>query len=133
MNNKIKIYVFGNPLLPFDNLPLKLIPELKKIFPQIEFISKDPNENLKPINKDLIIIDTIANADKVTIINDPKRIKTNKIYSAHDFDLGLNIRILQEIGELEKITILGIPPKIKKRKALHELSGLIENYILKSN
>lgn len=130
MNNKIKIYVFGNPLLSFDSMPIKLIPELEKKFPQIEFVSKDPNENLKPINKKLIIIDTIANTNKVVIVNDLNKIRTNKIYSAHDFDLGLNIRILQKIGELEKVTILGIPPEIKKRKAILELSDLIKKYIL---
>ena len=46
--NKQTIYIFGNPLLSFDNLPIKLKPKLEKAFPQINFIIQDPNENIKP-------------------------------------------------------------------------------------
>ncbi len=126
---KKKIYIFGNPLLSFDNLPLKLIPELKKEFPQIYFVVKDPNENLKPINKELIIIDTVANIKKVTIFKDLNKIETDKTYSAHDLDLAFNLKILEKIGKLKKVLIFGIPPDIKKPEALKQLTGLIKEYL----
>ena len=126
-----KIYVFGNPLLPFDSLPLKLIPELKKRFPKIEFLTIDPNENLKPINKELIIIDTVADIEKVTIFKDLKRLKTEKIYSAHDLDLAFNLKILEKIGELKNTVIFGVPQNIKKSEALEQLTRLIREF--KSN
>lgn len=56
IKSKITIYIFGNPLLDFDNLPIKLLPELKKEFPEIKFTVMDPNENIKPINKELVVI-----------------------------------------------------------------------------
>jgi len=129
---KKKIYIFGNKLLDIDNLPQKITPDLKKLFPKIDFILKDPNENLKPENKELIMIDTVANVKRVIVINDIEKIKTSKIYSAHDFDLAFNIKLLKKIGKLNKITIFGIPQGIKKQEALLQLVPKIKEY-LKSN
>lgn len=124
--NRLTIHVFGNPLLPFDSLPLKLLPQLKKQFPNIDFVTLDPNENIKPINKQLIIIDTVIGIDKVTLLNDLDKIQLDKIYSLHDFDLGFQLKLLQKIGELEKITILGVPPDIQQQEALKQLINLIK-------
>ena len=65
MKPKKIIHIFGNPLLDFDNLPLKLAPKLQKIFPEIDFVITDPSENIEPINEELIIIDTVENIKKV--------------------------------------------------------------------
>ncbi|PKL72282.1 hypothetical protein CVV26_02295 [Candidatus Kuenenbacteria bacterium HGW-Kuenenbacteria-1] len=125
MNNLKKIYIFGNPLLSFDNLPIKLMPKLKKIFPKINFIIQDPNENLKPENNELIIIDTIIGPKKVIIINELKKIEQSPTCSIHDLDLGFNLKLLKKIGKLKKIIIFGIPIKIKKNEALKQLINLI--------
>ncbi len=109
------IYVFGNPLLSFDNLPIKLMPKLQKEFPQIKFIAFDPNENLKPINKELFIIDTAQNIKNITIINNLNNIKIEKIYSLHDFDLAFNLKLLEKIEQLKKITIVVIPMNAQKQ------------------
>ncbi len=130
--NKIKIYVFGNPLLNFDNLPIQLIPYLSKKFPNIEFIHIDPNENLRPINKKLIIIDTIINTKEIIVINDLDKIdkiESNPNYSMHDFDLGFNLKLLKKIGDLKEILLFGIPPKINRDTALKKLSTLINKNI----
>jgi len=59
-NSKLRIYVFGNLLVKEDSSSLKLLPELQKKFPKIEFIVVDPNENFPPAGeKDLIILDTV--------------------------------------------------------------------------
>lgn len=118
---KKTIYIFGNPLLDFDNLPIKLLPKLKKEFPNFNFIHLDPNENIKPINKELIIIDTVININKVKIFNNIDKIELDTIYSAHDLDLGFNIKLLQKINKLNKIIIFGIPPKLKEEEALKQL------------
>ena len=34
----MKFLVFGNPIIERDNLALKLLPKLKKEFPEIEFV-----------------------------------------------------------------------------------------------
>lgn len=127
MAGKKTIYIFGNPLLPFDSLPLRLRPELEKQFPKIKFLIKDPNENLEPLNEELTIIDTVEGIKKVTAFNDLNKIKTEKIYSLHDFDLGFNLKLLQKIGKLNKITVFGVPFKISKKEALRELIKLIKS------
>jgi Ni,Fe-hydrogenase maturation factor len=161
MSKKTTIYVFGNPLLDFDNLPIKLVPELQKQFPDINFIIQDPNENLKPTynkssakkNKssvdlnglsseaslssvalaedeakegELIIIDTVVGINEVIVINDIEKLKTDKIYSMHDFDLAFNLKLLKKIGKLKKVTIFGVPQKINKKEALKQLVELIK-------
>lgn len=124
MKNKT-IYIIGNPMLEYDNIPIKLLAKLKKQFPEIDFIEIDPNENLKPIDKKLIIIDTVEGIEKVTLISNIEVIMTDSIYSAHDFDLAYNLKLLSKLGELKEFLIYGIPMNYDKNKAYEELIKLI--------
>jgi Ni,Fe-hydrogenase maturation factor len=126
MKQKTIIHIFGNPLLDFDNLPLKLAPKLQKIFPEIDFVITDPSENIKPINGELIIIDTIEDIKKVVVIDDLEKIQTGKIYSLHDFDLAFNLKLLQKIGKLKKVIIFGVPMKGDEKEILEQLRKLIK-------
>jgi Ni,Fe-hydrogenase maturation factor len=129
MKLKTTIHIFGNPLLDFDNLPLKLAPKLKKIFPEINFVITDPSENLEPINGELIIIDTVEGAKKVVVIDDLEQIKTARIYSLHDFDLAFNLKLLQKIGKLKKVKIFGMPMEGDERKIFMQLVKIIKSEI----
>jgi Ni,Fe-hydrogenase maturation factor len=131
MKKKI-IHIFGNPLLDFDNLPLKFAPKLQKLFPEIDFVIADPNENLKLVNKELIIIDTVEDTKDVALIDDIKKLQTQKLYSLHDFDLGFNLKLLQKIGDLEKIKIIGVPMKGNEREILRQLEKIISTSLSKS-
>ncbi|MDP2684584.1 MAG: hypothetical protein Q8P20_06070 [bacterium] len=124
--NNLTIYIFGNPLLNFDNLPIRLQPELEKLFPDIEFIAMDPNENIHPENKELIIIDTALDIDEVRVLDDIDKIQMSPQYSLHDFDLGFNLKLLKKLGKLEKCTIFCVPPNMNKKQALDELAELIK-------
>jgi len=126
---KKTIYIFGNPSLDFDNLPIKLKPKLKEAFPNFEFILKDPNENLHPENDELIIIDTVVGPEKIIILDNLEeidKIETSPNYSMHDFDLGFNLKLLKKIGSLKKVTIFGVPSGMDKDEALKKLKILIE-------
>lgn len=125
MLNKKTIYIFGNALLDFDNAPIKLLPELQKTFPEIDFIIQDPNENLKPQDKELVIIDTVVGPRDVVIINDIDKIETASSCSMHDFDLGFNLKLLYKIGQLEKIKIYGVPMNMPADEAFLKLAELI--------
>ena len=125
------IYIFGNPLLDFDNLPIKLIPDLQKEFPQINFIIQDPNENLQPDSEGgLIIIDTVIGIDEIKIIHDINKIQQDHIYSMHDFDLGFNLKILKKIGKIKQICIIGVPSNINEKKAKRDLTNILKCAIL---
>jgi Ni,Fe-hydrogenase maturation factor len=118
----MKILVFGNPLLKQDSLPLKLLPKLKQKFPNIEFKEIDPTEDLDKQGRHLTILDTIKGIDKVTTITSIEQLHANKIYSMHDFDLALNLKLLKKLNKIDSAKIIGIPMNISEDKALKELT-----------
>lgn len=118
-------------MLDFDNLPIELAPDLEKEFPNINFVIQDPNENLKPENGELTIIDTMIDIDEIKVmddINQIDKIESSPTYSLHDLDLGFNLKLLKKIGQLKKITIFGVPPNIKKEEALKQLIEKINSH-----
>jgi hypothetical protein len=123
----MKILVFGNPLIEKDNLALGLIPKLKGEFPEIEFKEIDPTEDLESEieDKKLSILDVAEEINKVTLINDLNQLKTDKIYSMHDFDLTFNLKLLEKIGKLEEVKIIAVPNQMDEEKALHEVKKII--------
>jgi Ni,Fe-hydrogenase maturation factor len=121
MNKDITIYVCGNPLLEFDSLPLRLKSELEKKFTNIEFKELDPTENVKAVNKELVLIDTVMDLDEVKTITDIESIQGSPNFSVHDFDLGFQLKLMKRLGQLEKVTIFGVPAEIDEQRALKQL------------
>jgi Ni,Fe-hydrogenase maturation factor len=118
------IYVFGNPLVKEDSLPLRLIDKLKKEFPSLQFKEFDTVEDLE-LEKELNIIDTVKGINKVELIEDIDKIITDKIYSLHDFDLGYNLKLLKKMKMIDKVRIFGIPMKINEKEAFEQLCKVI--------
>ena len=113
-------------MLKQDSLPLKLIDDLRQKFGNMEFKEFDPtSENLEKEGRNLNIIDTVEGIDKVMLITDIDIIKTQKVYSMHDFDLGYNLKLLKKLGYLDSIKIFGVPMDIRKNEALEQLTELI--------
>jgi Ni,Fe-hydrogenase maturation factor len=123
------IYVFGNPLVKEDSIPLKLIDKLRKEFPSLKFKEFDTVEDLE-LGKELNIIDTVKGIKKVEIIEDIDKIVTEKIYSMHDFDLGYNLKVLKKMKMIDKVRIFGIPIKISETEAFEQLKKLIKSNLL---
>jgi len=123
----MKFLVFGNILTEKDNLAVKLLPRLRKEFPEIEFKEFDPTENLEAEIQDgkLFILDVVEGIDKVTIIKDIEQLKTDKLYSMHDFDLGFNLKLLHKIGKLKEIEIIGLPMKMKEEETIEEIRKIL--------
>lgn len=115
------VYVFGNPDLPADSLPLKILPELEKKFPQARFEVKDPNEEWD-VPEDLIVIDTVEGIKEVTVFDDLAKFAAVPRVTMHDFDALTNLRYLQKLGKLKKIKIIGVPPGISEAEALEVIS-----------
>ncbi len=120
----MKIFVFGNPDLAFDSLPLQILPELEQRFPEIEFKTKDPNEEFE-IPEELVIMDTVEGIDNVMLFENLKRFADHPHVSLHDFDLWSQLKYLQKLGKLKKIKIIGIPPDIARGEALKTVEALI--------
>jgi len=122
----MRIFVFGNPLLEEDSLPLKLVPLLKKEFPGIEFIELDPNEGLEALEGEANIIDTAFGIKKVQLIEDIEKIQDSPGVSMHDLDLGFSLKLLKKMGRLGKVRIFGIPPNLSEKEALKQLTPLLK-------
>lgn len=123
----MKIYVCGNPLLEEDSLPLKLIGKLRERNPDVEFIEFDPTEDL-PQEKEIVILDTVINAEDVVLIEDIDKFENKKALSLHDFDLGWNLKLAKKVGRIEKVKIIGVPPDINEREAVKKITSLVHGF-----
>src|SRR3990167_9099758 len=101
-----RILVFGNPRVRSDSIPPKILPELKKLFPNIKFETMDPTEIINQNEEELWILDVAEGIDEVRIINDPAMLNRQKRTSVHDYDLALDIKLLSRLGKLKKIKII---------------------------
>jgi Ni,Fe-hydrogenase maturation factor len=125
-----RIYVFGNSLVKEDSIPIKILPKLKSLFRNISFIELDPTENF-PKEKNLLVIDTVINTDRVRILENIDNIIFEKKFSVHDFDLGFQLKLMKKMGENFKVRIIGIPPGITEKKAAKEVENIIDEQIVK--
>lgn len=127
------IYVLGNPLLKNDNLPLKLIPYLIKLYPNISFMHHDPTEELNIEKKSIILIDTVIGINKVKVFDSLNNFLLSPRNSVHDYDLFLNLSLMKKTGRIKDFTIIGIPPKMKIKKAIEELNKIFKNIGISGN
>ncbi len=111
------IYVFGNPDLPMDSLPLTILPDLRKKFPQIQFEVKDPNEEWE-VPEELTIIDTVDGIKEVKVFHDLAQFASTPRVTMHDFDALTNLRYLQKLGKIKKVKVIGVPMEISAQEAL---------------
>jgi len=118
------VFIFGNPDIKNDSMPIKILPDLQKICPNIKFEIKDPNEEWDLPEK-IIIIDTVVGITNVKIFNDLNEFTKTPRISVHDFDALTQLKILQKIGKLKKIKIIGLPPTISTQKAIEKISTIL--------
>jgi len=121
---ELKVFVAGNPLLARDALPLALLPALRRRLPEMDFEELDV-EGLEDAGGELVIIDTVEGIERPAVISDVDAIGTRKVYSLHDFDLGMRLKLLKKMGMIRSVTIFGVPPGYPRRRALDELTELI--------
>ncbi len=110
-------YVFGNPDLPVDSLPLKLLPELKKRLPEWIFEVKDPNEEWET-PRCLVVIDTVLGITGVRVFQGLTSFARTPRVSMHDFDALMQLRLLEKLGKIDHVTVIGLSPDLKITEAL---------------
>ena len=123
MPNKT-VFIFGNAELKNDSLPIKLIPQLQKAFPDISFELKDPNEEWD-IPTEMMIIDTVVGPKDVAVFDDIEKFDTAPRLTMHDFDALANLHYMKKLGKLKKIKIIGVPPKMSQKKALEAIGKIL--------
>ncbi len=126
------ITIFGNPDLPQDNLPIQILPELKKIFPQAKFAHLDPYEfDLPPANP-WIIIDTVQGLKQVSLLKPEQISPTASRTTLHDFDLTWQLQLIQKVKKNIAIHIIGIPMGYNQNKALQEVVTILSTLLSKN-
>ena len=120
------VYVFGNPDLAADALPLKLLPALRAAFPDVAFRVVDPNEEWK-IPAHLVVLDTVVGITAVTVFSDLAAFNRTPRVTLHDFDALANLRLLQKLGKLRRVTVVGVPPTIAEGHALQQITSALRS------
>ncbi|MEK9180981.1 MAG: hypothetical protein AAB871_01995 [Patescibacteria group bacterium] len=118
------VFVFGNPDLAVDSLPLRILPALREQFPKIQFQVLDPNEEWK-IPEELVMLDTAVGLKEVKVFTNLDAFAAPPRVTMHDFDAFTNLRYLQKLGKLKKIKIIGLPPRISEKAAIDEVSRIL--------
>jgi len=126
----MKILVFGNSLVKEDSLPLQILPQLKKVFPEIEFREFDTAEDLEKETGELTILDTVKGIRKVKIFTEIDSFTDSPLYSLHDFDLLFSLKLLKKMKLVKKVTIIGVPSDKDREKTIEDVSNAIKKLIL---
>jgi len=126
----MRFFVFGNPDLEVDSLPIQLIPELQKEFPDITFEVLDPNEEWD-VPRHMNIIDTVVGINEVTVFDDLNTFIQTPKMTCHDFDAYTNLQFLKKLGKIESVYIIGVPSDVAtdsiKSSLVHVIKMRVSN------
>lgn len=130
----MKILVFGNELVEEDNLVLRLMPKLQKEFPEIDFKEFDSVESLEKEGKDLIILDAVQGLEGVRVMDFETlesfdKLKADKVYSMHDFDLGYNLKLLKKLGLIDKIKVVGVGMGMGDEEGFYQIQFILRKLV----
>ncbi len=118
----MKILVFGNPLVQEDSIAIRVASLLKGRF---EFKFVDAAEEIESEGKNPVILDAVEGVRKVELIQDLDRLQTSPVYSMHDFDLGIALKLLKKVGKIKSVRIIAIPKNYEVEKAAEEAERLL--------
>lgn len=113
----MRIFVFGNPDLEMDSLPVKLLSRLREAFPRHEFIFQDPNEEWD-MSEPFWVIDTVVGLKEPRVFDSLDAFVTQPNLSMHDFDALSNLRFLKKLSKLPPVRIIGLPTGISEKDAI---------------
>lgn len=108
----MKVYVFGNQDHEIDSVALNVSRALQNDYPQVQFISIQPNEDLPFADgQDVILMDAIQgiNEESLFRLNDLNHLIGSLRLTVHDYDLGFQLKYLQKLGKLGEVQIIGLP------------------------
>lgn len=125
---KKTVYVLGNPVVPSDGLPLKIVSKLQKRLPEFSFVHFDPTEEINlETQQELILIDTVIGIKQVTKFDNLKKFLLSPRVSAHDFDLSVSLRLLEKLGKIKKVTIIGMPTEGKLPAIISQVENILKS------
>ena len=126
-NKKRVILVFGNPLMEADSLALRILPQLRKLLPDIEFVELDgtESEEIARYGPDVTILDVAKGIEKPVVIADLDQLDLPRVVSMHDFDLAWNLKLLKKIGKIRSVKIVAVPTAYPDKMAIEKIKELL--------
>ncbi|HAO81305.1 MAG: hypothetical protein UV57_C0009G0009 [Parcubacteria group bacterium GW2011_GWD2_43_10] len=124
----MEVWIFGNPDLPQDSLPVRLRPQLASEFPEVNFILQDPLEDWPDKDK-LIIIDTVVGLNKVQVFTSLADFANTPLVTMHDFDLKNELAFRAKLGKLPPFVIIGVPENINETEAINQIKPILLQYL----
>jgi len=124
---KTIVLCFGNEFVEMDRLPITLYKELKGTIPNVDFVlCESLNEIMDYLNRERVfILDTVKGIKDVSIIDDLQILKERKIYTLHDFDLSLYLKLIDKVKKIKNLKIIGIPMGYDKKAAKEKIQNLL--------
>jgi hypothetical protein len=108
----MKVYVFGNQNLEFDNNATNVATSIGNSLSDVDFVTVKLNQDLPFDNKqDVVLMDVVEGLTDVRLIEGDElaKIILPPRTTAHDFDLGFQLKYLKKLGKLGQIKIIGLP------------------------
>lgn len=121
-----RIFIFGNPLLEEDSIPLRIASRLRKAFPKLDIKEMDPTEDLRMLGRDPLIIDTVMGPKDVVVLRGLDSIEDSPRCSLHDLDLGMSLKIMKKTGMIDSVSIIGIPSSMEEDRAFEGVRKAIK-------
>lgn len=118
------VFIFGNPDLPQDSLPLRILPTLEKRFSEIDFRIVDPNEEWE-VPEELVAIDTVEGINHVQVFPNLEQFRNSPRFTPHDFDILTHLKYLKKLGKIKRVRIIGIPTEFEEQEALAAISEIL--------
>lgn len=127
-----RILVFGNPLVHADSIALRILPRLRKRFPEIDFVEFDAAENLEGEGRNLCILDSAVGIRKAAVFDGIGSLAGGRAVSMHDFDLALTLKLLMKMGRISSVLIIAVPSLLSEKAALAQVCRLLSSSLSKS-
>lgn len=92
----------------------------------IEFVEVKPNEDVPFEGRDkVVIMDMVMGIDEVTVFSeaDLEKLELAPRMSAHEFDLGFQLRYLRKLGKIGEVRIVGLP--VEKKVSVDQVMKVI--------
>jgi Ni,Fe-hydrogenase maturation factor len=106
------VYVFGNEFIEGDGFARQVASELTGV----TIVHCKSPDDLLDADDEVIILDVVKGGSDPIIITDIAKLKTRKIISMHDFDVGFFLSLMKEMGMERKVKIIGIPERGNARE-----------------
>lgn len=123
----MEVWLFGNPDLSADSLPVRLQQQLAVALPQFDFVICDPLDEW-PKKDELLIIDTVMGLKDIKIFTSLKDFEQTPLVTLHDFDLKTELEFRAKLGKLPPFTIIGLPVGFSEADALEKIKLILSQY-----